>query len=158
MLLAEWPMLTTVFAPSDEMKLPRLTYQETAEKIIKDYDKAISLLPVDWDQTVIGGQRPGANTGRATKGAAMAYKANLLLYAGSPLMNKFSGKDYTYNVEYCKRAAAAGWEMIQLANTGAYSLVPWANYSRQYFINRMVQCPGPKETIWQKGKQDIREY
>jgi len=141
--------IDTVFAPSDEMKLPRLTYQGTAEKIVKDYDRAIALLPVDWDQTVIGGQRPGANTGRATKGAAMAYKAKLLLYAGSPLMNKYSGNDYIYNVEYCKRAATAGWEMIQLANAGTYSLVPWSNYSDNFYKNDGTM-PWTKETIWQR--------
>ncbi|MDQ1296755.1 MAG: starch-binding outer membrane protein SusD/RagB family, partial [Bacteroidota bacterium] len=82
------PYINSVFSPNDEMKLPRLTYQETAEEIVKDYDKAIELLPETWDQTARGSQSPGSNTGRATKGAALAYKAKLLLYAGSPLMNK----------------------------------------------------------------------
>jgi starch-binding outer membrane protein, SusD/RagB family len=149
------PYIDTVLAPGDEMKKPRLTYQQTAEEIIKDYDKALLLLPEDWDETDVGGQQKGANTGRVTKGVVLAYKAKLLLYAGSPLMNKFSGGDYTYNIDYCQRAAAAGWEMIQLANkTGAngkkrYDLVPWANYSDNFYKNDGTY-PWTSETIWER--------
>jgi hypothetical protein len=136
------------------MKEPRLTYHQTAERIIKDYDKALQLLPEDWDETVTGSQRPGANKGRATKGVVLAYKAKLLLYAGSPLMNKFSGGDYTYNVEYCKRAAAAAWEMLQLADKVSggkkrYELVPWAKYSDNFYTTDGTY-PWTSETIWER--------
>ena len=148
------PYIDTIFSPNDEMMKPRLTYQETAEKIIRDYDRALPLLPEDWDETVVGGQRVGANTGRATKGVVLAYKAKLLLYAGSPLMNKFSGGDYAYNVDYCKRAAAAGWEMIQLADKVVngkkrYELVPWVNYSDNFYKNDGTY-PWTSETIWER--------
>lgn len=148
------PYVDTVFTPGDELKLKRLSYQETAEKIIKDYDRALPLLPENWDETAVGAQRLGSNTGRATKGVVLAYKAKLLLYAGSPLMNKFSGVDYTYSVEYCTRAAEAGWEMIQLANQVAggkkrYDLVPWANYSDNFYKNDGTY-PWTSETIWER--------
>lgn len=149
------PYLDTVLAPSDEMKLPRITYQQDVEKIVKDYDIAISLLPENWDETTVGSSRIGANTGRATKGTALAYKAKLLLYAGSPLMNGFSGQDFTYNTDYCEQAAAAGWEMIQLANKVGtngkkrYDLVPWANYSDNFFKNDGTM-PWTSETIWER--------
>lgn len=149
------PYIDTVLAPGDEMTKPRLTYQQTAEEIIKDYDRALPLLPEDWDETVVGGQQKGANTGRVTKGVVLAYKAKLLLYAGSPLMNKFSGGDYNYNANYCQRAAAAGWEMIQLANKigtngkKRYDLVPWANYSDNFYKNDGTY-PWTSETIWER--------
>jgi hypothetical protein len=148
------PYIDTVLAPSDEMKYPRLTYQQTAEEIVKDYDRALPLLPENWDETARGSQNLGVNTGRATKGVVLAYKAKLLLYAGSPLMNKFSGGGYTYNVEYCKRAAAAGWEMIQLANKVVggkkrYELVPWANYSDNFYTTN-GNYPWTTETIWER--------
>jgi starch-binding outer membrane protein, SusD/RagB family len=153
------PYIDTVFAPGDEMKEPRLTYQQTAEEIIKDYDRALPLLPENWDETVVGSQRLGANTGRVTKGVVLAYKAKLLLYAGSPLMNKFSGGDYTYNVEYCKRAADAGWEMIQLANKVVggkkrYDLVPFANYSDNFYRTDGIY-PWTSETIWERMDRTI---
>jgi hypothetical protein len=150
------PYLDTVLSPSAEMKLPRILYQEDVEKIVADYDRALPLLPEDWDETTVGSTRIGANTGRATKGTVLAYKAKALLYAGSPLMNGFSGKSFTYDVEYCKRAAAAGWEMIQLANklnkAGTkkyYDLVPWANYSNNFYKNDGTQN-WTSETIWQR--------
>jgi hypothetical protein len=145
------PYIDKAYSPSENVRLDRLTYQECAEKIAQDYDKAIALLPSDWDMTVVGGQRPGANTGRATKGAAMAYKAKVLLYAGSPLMNKFSGGDYTYNTSFCERAAAAGWDIIQLARTGVYELEDFDNILNMYARKDGIQ-PWSRETIWQKTR------
>ena len=142
------PYIDKVYSPNENVQLSRLTYQECTERIVEDYDRAIALLPADWDKTVVGGQRPGANTGRATKGAAMAYKAKVLLYAGSPLMNKFSDNDYTYNVAYCQRAAAAGWDIIQLARTGVYELEDFDNIQRMYARNDGT-TPWSRETIWQ---------
>ena len=147
------PYLDTILSPSDEMKLQRITYQEDVEKIIADYDKAIPFLPEDWDETENGRKSKGTNTGRATQGVALAYKAKALLYAGSPLMNGFSGHDFTYNVDYCKRAAAAGWEMIKLVDEigenlkKRYELVPWANYSDNFW-KRDGNVVWTSETIW----------
>jgi hypothetical protein len=56
----------------------RNTFAETVDFIKKDLDEAISVLPVGTDKT------------RATKGAAMALKARVLLYAASDLFNKTS--------------------------------------------------------------------
>lgn len=143
------PYIDTVYSATDadELKEPRITYQECTEKIVADYDKAIALLPVNWDQTVVGGQRPGANIGRVTKGVALSYKQKALLYAGSPLMNKFSGNDYTYNKGYCERAASAGWEMIQLARSGEYALTPFANYLDMFNKNNGT-VPWTTESIF----------
>jgi starch-binding outer membrane protein, SusD/RagB family len=150
------PYIDTVLAPGSEMKFKRLTYQETVEKIIADYDRALPLLPEDWDETTVGSSKLGANTGRATKGVVLAYKAKALLYAGSPLMNGFSGGDFVYNVEYCKRAAEAGWQMIQLANTmnkantkKYYDLVPFTSYSDNFY-KQDGTVVWTTETIWER--------
>jgi starch-binding outer membrane protein, SusD/RagB family len=139
------PYIDKVITPTEEMKFPRLTYQETTERIVEDFDKAVQLLPVNWDNTVVGGSNPGSNTGRATKGAALAFKAKALLFAGSPLMNKFSGaSDYVYDTDYMKRAADAAWEVIKL---GAYSLVPFSNYQDNFAKNDGTY-PYTTETIF----------
>jgi hypothetical protein len=143
------PFIDKAFEPSDNMELPRISYQECTERIVEDYDKAIPLLPEDWDQTTRGAQSPGSNTGRITKGAALAYKQKALLYAASPLMNKFSGNDYSYNIPLCERAAAAGWEMIQLAEKGVYSLVPFSNYSDMFYKTDGTM-PWTSETVLQR--------
>jgi starch-binding outer membrane protein, SusD/RagB family len=148
------PYIDTVLAADDEFRLPRLSYQETTEKICEDFDKAAALLPVDWDKTVIGGTHVGANAGRATKGAALAFKAKALLYAGSPLMNGFSGNNFEYNKSYMERAAAAAWEVINIANSGVYSLVPFSNY-RDMFAKNDGTMPWTTESIFQKMKKQV---
>jgi len=143
------PFVDTVFAATDALNLPRITYQACTDRIMQDYDEAIKYLPENWDNTTVGAAQPGANTGRVTKGAALAYKQKHALYAGSPLMNKYSGNDYSYNIEYCKIAAAAGWECIQLANKGVYALVPFTNYYDN-FSKLDGTMPWTTETILQR--------
>ncbi len=144
------PYIDTVYDASDILTEPRLTYQETAERIIEDLDKAIDLLPVNWDDTSIGQQSLGSNTGRVTKGAARALKAKFLLFAGSPLMNGFSGNDFNYNIEYCKRAAATAAEVIKMADNGVYSLVPFNKYHTNFHNSNDKTVVWTSETIWQK--------
>ena len=148
------PYVDTVFNANDNLNLPRLSYLESTEKAIADYDKAIPLLPENWDLTEVAKTRISANTGRITKGAALAYKQKHLLYAASPLMNNLEGNGYTYNVELCKRAAAAGWEVIQMARRGVYALVPWENYTDQYY-RVDGKMPWTTETILQRVDRNV---
>lgn len=53
--------------------LPRNTRQEVINQVLTDLDNAASVLPVSYT---------GADIGRATKGAALALKARVLLYEG----------------------------------------------------------------------------
>ena len=63
-------------------------WEETALAIDKDFDKAIELLPLDWDDPDFapGVKTRDQNMFRITKGAALALKGKNLLYAASPLM------------------------------------------------------------------------
>lgn len=63
--------------PKDASK-PRSSIKSTVDFIIKDCDRAISLLP---------NFQPPEWRGRATKGSALALKSRTLLYAASPLFN-----------------------------------------------------------------------
>ena len=59
--------------------LPRSSREDVVNAIISDLDDAVRLLDWKW---------PGQDQqGRATKGAAMALKARLLLFEASPLLN-----------------------------------------------------------------------
>ena len=147
------PYIDTLLNVSEPNHLPRPPYNEVVEKIVADYDRAIALLPKDWDETAYGAKAPTTNVGRATKGTALAYKAKCLLYAASPLMNNVVGNGYVYNVEYAKRAAAAGWEFISTLVPKYYDLVPWSNYS-DMFYKQDGTMPWTKETIWQKVRRN----
>lgn len=67
--------------------IDRNTVEENVRFIVNELDKAVELLPADVSDVMAS----YSNMGRATKGAAMALKARLLLYAASPLFNGQNG-------------------------------------------------------------------
>jgi starch-binding outer membrane protein, SusD/RagB family len=72
------PLIVKPQEITDDLFVSRNTYDECITFISDEMDKAAALLPLSWED---------ANVGRATKGAAMAVKARMLLYAASPLNN-----------------------------------------------------------------------
>ncbi len=72
------PIVTKAFDPTDDLKLKRATLQETLDYTLKLCDDAIAGLPNTWE---------AGETGRLTKGAVMAMKAKLLMFAARPLFN-----------------------------------------------------------------------
>ncbi len=135
------------FLPSDDMKLPRLSYIETANKITADLQKAAGLLPANWDETTVGQTTLGQNAGRVTKMAAYGYLGKNLLYAASPLMNGVTTGSYTYNEELCKEAANALYEVIKLADQGYCGLETWADYYKNFYT-LTAEPPIGKEIIF----------
>jgi starch-binding outer membrane protein, SusD/RagB family len=94
----------------------RSTFDETIAYITKLCDEAAADLPL---------KHSDANLGRATKGAAMALKARMLLYAASPLWNDpanasdtpWSGK---YDAKKWETAAKAAKDVIDLKEYALY--------------------------------------
>ncbi|WP_299668313.1 RagB/SusD family nutrient uptake outer membrane protein [uncultured Polaribacter sp.] len=88
--------------------LERESYESNLENILNDVERAIEFLPVTWNST---------NTGRPTKGAAMALKSRILLFAASPLVNT------TNDQQKWVAAAEAAAELINFSQTnGLYTL------------------------------------
>lgn len=112
--------------PNNETQggLPRTPRAEVVAQILRDLDDAAGLLPASFS---------GTNKGRATKGAAMALKARVLLYEASPLLN--TANDLTK----WKAAADAAKAVMDL---GTYSL--FADY-RALFLQANE---GSKESIF----------
>ena len=153
MMMQYWgglPYTDQVLTPDMVFRFPRLNYQETAEKVAGDLEKAAKLLPVDWDQTTVGKVTLGKNNLRINKVMALAYLGKNLLWAGSPLMNQESTGNRSYNVEYCKRAADAFAEALQLCeSTGRYELADFSNYSNLFYTYQQSgRLPGLKEVIF----------
>lgn len=67
-----------LFEPADDLNMPRNTYEECVNYILSELDAVTAALPVD---------HLPQNFGRVTKGAVLALKARVLLYAASPLFN-----------------------------------------------------------------------
>ena len=77
------PLDTTRLTTEEANTVSPASYDDIVKFIVRECDTAIAKLPVTYaTPAFISGE-----TGRATKGAAMALKARTLLYAASPLHN-----------------------------------------------------------------------
>jgi len=111
------PLIDNVVTITDNMQIPRSTVDETVDYITNLCDQATALLPKT---------QPDADYGRATKGAALALKARVLLYAASPLWNNqakpddspFRGK---YDPSKWAKAARAANDVIDMNVYELYS-------------------------------------
>lgn len=68
----------------DPSSVDRHTVDENVNFMVEELDKAAKDLPISIGQT---GESEGAWMGRVTKGAALALKARILMFAASPLFN-----------------------------------------------------------------------
>ena len=159
-MVMEWwggmPYIDTLLPADESPTLPRLTWQECAEKCAADFDRAAELLPVDWDQTTAGKVTLGKNNMRINKIMALAYKGKVLLWAGSPLMNWSSGGEKEYNTDFCKRGADALGEALKLTEeTGRYELADFSQYNDIFLLhNSNGTINGLKEAIFQENLLD----
>jgi hypothetical protein len=140
-----------------DLQLPRLKYQQTADSVAKDLRAAADLLPVNWDNTTTGALTSGKNQLRINKLMALGYLGKDYLYAGSPLMNKESTGNATFNTSYCQKAAAAFQEMLGYVDgnvdkvyggTSFHQLVPFNKYSSLFYSAGSSITPGYPEAIF----------
>lgn len=110
-----------IYQLTDNIQLPRQSFDNTVKYIVQELDAAADSLRTQEDVN-------SASYGRITKGAALALKAKVLLYAASPLFNggnidpanPLSG--YTsLDKNRWKLAADAAKAVIDL---GSYALMP----------------------------------
>lgn len=126
-LMSFWggvPLIDHSFNPSDDLLVPRNSFEETVNFIVADCDAAANILPVPGDKA------------RATKGAALALKARILLFAASDLFNSngswTSGYDHPELISYTGGDRTARWQAAKDAakaviDLGAYSLYGGTN-------------------------------
>ncbi|MBU2903905.1 RagB/SusD family nutrient uptake outer membrane protein [Arenibacter algicola] len=100
-------LVTEPFGLDDDFSRSRSSFDEVLAQVVNDLDTATDLLPLNYTDD--------NNWGRFTKGAALAIKARMLLYAASPLFNP-SG-----DLEKWQTAANAAKAVIDLNN---YDLEP----------------------------------
>jgi len=153
---------TGILVPGDNLMHPRNTYRECFAFIMNDLKMAIDSLPVTLNTNEYG---------RATKGAAMALKARVLLYAASPLFSQATGiwgmggtTDDWYDKDgqtWWLKAANAAKAVIDLTDANGspvYALYQTgaANKADDYqnlFFNRREQ--GNNEIIFYKEEAPV---
>jgi len=151
-LMKDWgglPYTDKVLSATEEMKYPRLKYQQTALKADADFAEAAKLLPLKWDDTQVGQKTLGNNRLRINKITALSFQGKNLLYAASPLMNRESTGSAGFNADLCKKAAEAFAQAINICEqTGVYTLQPWNTYSDMFYtVTPNAKYPGGSEVI-----------
>ena len=156
------PYLESALAPDAQFNLPRETYQENAEKMAADFQRAADLLPIDWDNTATGSRTKGNNALRPNKIWALSYLGKTLLYAGSPLMeNGAENNNRSYNSEYCKRAADVLGQVLNMveSNQTQYALVDFDKYSTLFYTKEQNWLmPGGTEAIMRSPTYGADSY
>jgi hypothetical protein len=126
------PLITQVYGLNDEFLVARNSFAETVDFIVEDAEAAAALLPT---------AHSGSNVGRATKGAALALKARVRLYAASDLYvenpSGMAETGYTGSVDRTALWRAAKDAAQDVIDLGVYSLFrpepapgeAWENYA-----------------------------
>ena len=138
------PIITQSYGLTDEFEVPRNSFEECINYIVTECDKAAALLPV---------RHTGNNDGRATKGAALALKSRVLLYAASDLYHStsqlfpsfsnpeflgFMGGDRTARWQAAKNAAKAVMDLgiYRLFNADPAPTDSIAQSLAEFFISK----------------------
>lgn len=149
----------TIYTYTDHIPAKRNTYEECVNYIISECDAAGKDLPL---------VQSGLNYGRASKGACMALKARVLLYAASLLFNSKTpvggpvGPLVNYPSYDGKRWQLAADAADSLIRSGAYSLyvdnatapgygfqhVFTMRYNSEYIFALMRNANADFETLW----------
>lgn len=165
------PYIDKAFEADNIERLPRLSFQECADRCAEDFQRAYDLLPLDWDETLTGMQTSGKNDLRVNKFMALCYLGKCYLWAGSPLMKEFektkdggvaqllgasaNGKTYDYDTKYCALAAETlgrALEMIYRGNV-KYQLAEF-RYSNIYDHERDEHAETCYSDIFYTAKQN----
>lgn len=156
------PYVDTYLDANAELNLPRLSYQECADKAAADFRKAADLLPINWDKTSAGAATQGKNDLRINKIMALGYLGKTYLWAASPLMKNGAqigasknGKTYDYDQEYAKKAAEAFGELLSLVEAGQtqYALAEF-KYSDIYNHEKSADANSCFSDIFYTKKQN----
>ncbi|WP_283687093.1 RagB/SusD family nutrient uptake outer membrane protein [Dysgonomonas sp. Marseille-Q5470] len=153
------PYVDHVLDATGTLTLPRLSYQECADKVAADFRQAADLLPIDWDNTTVGKNTVGKNQLRINKIMALGYLGKNYLWAGSPLMKngpKIGGSQtYDYDEAYCKKAAEAFGELLSLVegNQTQYALAQF-NYKDIYNHERAEGSTSSYSDIFYTTRQN----
>lgn len=116
------PLVKSTFSLDDDFFIPRSTLDESIQYIVEECDLAASLLPLTHE---------AENIGRATKGAALALKSRILLYAASELYNNTSWAGGYANPELISSTSGTRTAKWQAAKDAAKAVIDLGIYSLQ---------------------------
>ncbi|CAN5162465.1 RagB/SusD family nutrient uptake outer membrane protein [soil metagenome] len=114
------PLVKRIFNLEDDFLISRSSLDESIQYIIEQSDLAASLLPLSYAGT--------GDVGRVTKGAALALKSRILLYAASDLYNDPSWAGGYTNLELIASTSGNRTEKWQRAKDAAKAVMDLGIY------------------------------
>lgn len=151
------PIIERTFKLTDDFLVSRNTLEESIQFIVSEADAAANFLPLTHE---------AADIGRATKGAALALKARILLYAASDLYNDASwagGYSNPELISYTSGDRTARWQAAkdaakEVIDLGMYSLQetgdPIKDYTDLFLIKDSEEAIFSRYFIQSRGWQD----
>ena len=135
------PYVDKVLGADDEWDLPEIGDYEFLSKVAEDFQTAADLFNAAGKmRRDPNGNLNASDQNRPSGCAALALKARALLYAASPLNNPDNDKSRW------EAAAKANWEAILSAKENGYDLLPFSNYTSNYYGTRHTN-----EQLWSIG-------
>ena len=123
------PIIKNAYTLTDDLLTVRDSYKDCIDFIVSDLDAAAAILPQNNSTN---------NLGRATKGAAMAIKARVLLYAASDLYHDHSwaqGYEHPELIGYTNANRADLWKAAKNAAKAVIDM-------NQYSLYKADPAPG----------------
>lgn len=164
-----FPLVTSAVAAeasAEELNLPRTPYDDIVNYLDQEFLELADFFPAEYqDESFVG---------RPTKGAVLAVRARMHLFAASPLFN--GNPDYldvknldgtplfsqTYDPTKWRKAADATKDLLALADNGTYDLYkeyhngnidPFISFQNLFLVHR-----GNKEIILANTNTDYANY
>jgi starch-binding outer membrane protein, SusD/RagB family len=119
-------LVTEPFSLDDDFIKERSSFEETVAQVVSDIDEAVPLLPLSYSAD--------DDWGRITKGAALAVKSRMLLYAASPLFNPSGDKT---KWQAAANAAKAVIDLNQYELEQDYKQMFLSNKNNEIILHRM---------------------
>ena len=140
-LYGSLPYIDKVLGANDEWDLPRLEDVEFCKRCADDFQTAAdhfkSAALMRRDPVSGSGHLAATDQDKPNGVTALAFKGRALLYAASPLSNT------TNDPELWKEAAAANWEALNQALANGFILLPFANYTNNFYGTKYTD-----EQLW----------
>ena len=125
-LISLWggvPLITEVFKLDDDFNRIRTPYEEIVDWIVSELDQAKGMVPEE---------RIGDDWGKVNKGACVALKSNVLLYANSNLHDPSTepnGPLFDYKKNTWQEVADAAMEVIEMPQYELQQVENWKDYA-----------------------------
>lgn len=135
------PLVTKVLTENEANSVTRDTYDNVSQFIVNECDSTAKYLPKFYDLSY------NQETGRATRMAALALKARVLLYGASKLHNNPVVNQKWIDAAKAAKALIDSASVYKISTFGYYDKIPNNNVSPELIYARREEVSGTFESL-----------